>query len=91
MPKRRKARPEGTKCPMAALLPDGGSFARGHLHLNYALTIEEYVFAFQFVFALSIALIELLSKNEPGKLWKVRETMQVRTFVKDQKHTLPFI
>ena len=37
MPEEKSARPEGTNCPMAALLPDA--------IINYVLTVEEYVFA----------------------------------------------
>ena len=37
MPEGKSARPEGTKCPMAALLTE--------LIFNYVLTVEEYVFA----------------------------------------------
>ena len=37
MPKGKRARPEGTKCPMAALLPV--------TIFNYVLTVEENVFA----------------------------------------------
>ena len=37
MPKGKRARPEGKKCPSAALLPEA--------IFNYVLTVEEYVFA----------------------------------------------
>ena len=36
MPEGKRARPEGTKCPSAALLPEG--------IFNYVLTVEAYVF-----------------------------------------------
>ena len=38
MPEGKRARPEGTKYPMAVLLPEA--------IFNYDLTVEEYVFAF---------------------------------------------
>ena len=37
MPEGKRAWPEGTKCPMAPLLPE--------VIFNYVLTVEEYVFA----------------------------------------------
>ena len=37
MPEGKRARPEGTKCPSATLLPEA--------FFNYVLTVEEYFFA----------------------------------------------
>ena len=37
MPEGKRARPQGTKCPSAALLPEA--------IFNYVLIVEEYVFA----------------------------------------------
>ena len=37
MPAGKRARPEGTNCPSAALVPEA--------IFNYVLTVEEYVFA----------------------------------------------
>ena len=37
MPEGKRARPEGTKCPSAAFLPEA--------IFNYVLTVEEYAFA----------------------------------------------
>ena len=54
MPEGKRARPEGTKCPSAALLP-GATF-------NYVLTVEEYVFAF------SEGKMPENNVKEPGKL-----------------------
>ena len=65
MPEGKRARPEGTKCPMAALLPEA--------IFNYVLSVEEYVFALSVWFC----SFNCLSKEEPGK---VRETMQKISF-----------
>ena len=69
MPEGKKARPEGRKCPSAALLSEA--------IFNYVPTVEEYVFA------LSEGTMpencERVGKTvkEPGK---VRETMQMISF-----------
>ena len=44
MPDGKRARPEGTKSPIAALLPEA--------IFNYVLTVEEYIFALSIFAAL---------------------------------------
>ena len=66
MPEGKKARPEGRKCPSAAVLSEA--------IFNYVLTVEEYVFALsEGKMPENCERARKIAK-EPGK---VRETMQM--------------
>ena len=69
MPEGKRARPEGTKCPMAAFLPEA--------IFNYVLTVEEYVFALSEGKMPENCERARRILKEPGK---VRETMQMISF-----------
>ena len=69
MPEGKRARPEGTKCPSAAVLPEA--------ILNYVLTVEEYVFA---LFERKIPENCERARNFVKEPRKVRETMQMISF-----------
>ena len=69
MPEGKRARPEGTKCPMAALLSKA--------IFNYDLTVEEYVFALSEGKMPENCERAWKIVKEPGK---VRETMQMISF-----------
>ena len=69
MPEGKRARPEGTKCPNAALLPEA--------IFKYVLTVEEYVFSLsEGMMPENCERARRIAK-EPGK---VRETMQMISF-----------
>ena len=96
MPEGKRAGPEGTKCPMAALLP-GAIF-------KYVLTVAEYVFALSKGRCQKIVkepgkvretddFFFILFMKEPGKVFKLFlffSFMPCReiTCVKEQKHAL---
>ena len=69
MPEGKRAQPEGTKCLMAALLPDA--------IFNYVLTVEEYVFALSEGKMPENCERARKIVEEPGK---VRETMRMISF-----------
>ena len=69
MPEGERARPEGTKCPSAALLPEA--------IFNYVLSVEKYVFELsEGKMPENYERAQKIVK-EPGK---VRETMQMISF-----------